>query len=58
MEPEGGMIKEFYHIMATSYFEGIFEVVRHKMGREDAKKYVAMMGKYHNAGFLAIAGNK
>lgn len=55
MEPEGEMTKEFYHIMTTSYFEGIFEVVRHKMGREDAKKYVAMMGKYHHAGFLAIA---
>lgn len=58
MEPEGEMTKEFYHIMITSYFEGIFEVVRHKMGREDAKKYVAMMGKYHHAGFLAIAGNE
>lgn len=58
MEPEGEMTKEFYHIMTTSYFEGIFEVVRHKMGREDAKKYVAMMGKYHHAGFLAIAGNE
>lgn len=55
MEPEGEMTKEFYHIMTTSYFEGIFEVVRHKMNREDAKKYVAMMGKYHHAGFLAIA---
>lgn len=58
MEPEGEITKEFYHIMTTSYFEGIFEVVRHKMSREDAKKYVAMMGKYHHAGFLAIAGNE
>lgn len=58
MEPEGGMTKEFYHIMVTAYFEGIFEVVRHKMSREDAKKYVAMMGKYHHAGFLAIVGEQ
>lgn len=58
MELEGEMTKEFYHIMTTSYFEGIFEVVRHKMSREDAKKYVSMMGKYHHAGFLAIAGNE
>lgn len=56
METEGEMTKEFYHIMTTSYFQGIFEVVRHKMGREDAKRYVAMMGKYHHAGFLAIVG--
>ncbi len=55
MEPEDEMTKGFYHIMATSYYEGVFEVVRHKMSREDAKKYVAMMGKYHHAGFLAIA---
>lgn len=57
IEPEGEMTKEFYHIMTTSYFEEIFEVVRHRLDREDAKKYVAMMGKYHHAGFLAIAGN-
>ena len=58
MEPEGEVTKEFYHIMVTSYFEGIFEVVRHRMGREEAKKYVSMMGKYHHAGFLAIVGNE
>ena len=56
MEPEGEMTKEFYHIMTTSYFEGFFEVVRHKMDREDAKRYISMMGNYHHAGFLAIIG--
>lgn len=56
LEPMGEMTTEFYHMMVTAYFEGIFEVVRHEMGREDAKKYVAMMGKYHHAGFLAIVG--
>lgn len=55
MEQE--MTKEFYHIMTTSYFEGGFEVVRHQMSREDAKKYISMMGKYHHAGFLAIVGD-
>lgn len=58
MEPESELTKEFYHIMVTSYFGGIFEVIRHKMCREDAKKYISMMGEYHHAGFLAIAGNK
>jgi AcrR family transcriptional regulator len=57
LEPEGDLTREFYHMMVTSYFEGIFEVVRHGMGVEDAKKYVSMMGKYHHAGFLAIAGD-
>ena len=58
LEAEGEMTREFYHIMVTAYFEGIFEVVRHKMSREDAKKYVAMMGKYHHAGVLAIVGEQ
>lgn len=56
LEPMGGLTAEFYHMMVTAYFEGIFEVVRHEMGREDAKKYIAMMGKYHQAGFFAIVG--
>ena len=45
-------------MMVTAYFEGIFEVVRHGMDREDAKKYVAMMGKYHHGGFLSIVGEE
>lgn len=57
MELEDEMTKEFYHIMTTSYYEGVFEVVRHKMSRENARKYVAMMGKYHHAGFMAIIGS-
>lgn len=56
LEPEGGLTAEFYYMMVTAYFEWIFEVVRHEMKREDAKKYVTMMGKYHHGGFLAIVG--
>lgn len=55
IEPEGEMTKEFYHMMVTAYFEGVFEVVRHEMDREKAKKYISMMGKYHHAGFEALA---
>ena len=58
LEPEGELTAEFYHMMVTAYFEGIFEVVRHGMDREDAKKYVAMMGKYHHGGFLSIVGEE
>lgn len=54
---EGRITAEFYHMMVTAYFEGIFEVVRHDIPREDAKKYVALMGEYHHAGFLAIVEN-
>lgn len=49
------MTRELYHMVVTAYFEGIFEVVRHEMGREDAKKYISLMGKYHHAGFQAIS---
>lgn len=53
-EVEGTMTRELLHMVFTSYFEGIFEVVRHGIGREDAKKYINMLGTYHHAGFLAI----
>lgn len=57
-ELKGGMTAEFYHMMVTAFFEGVFEVVRHRIDREEAKKYISMMGRYHHAGFLAIAGEK
>lgn len=53
-EIEGAMTRELYHMVVTSYFEGIFEVIRHNISREDAKKYIVMLGKYHHAGFRAI----
>lgn len=54
LKPEDGMTRELYHMVVTSYFEGIFEVIRHGMGREKAKKYISILGKYHQGGFLAI----
>ena len=54
-EMKEAMPRELYHMVVTSYFEGIFEVIRHEMSRENAKKYIFMLGKYHHAGFMAIA---
>lgn len=56
-EPEmgGAMTRELFHMIVTSYFEGLFEVVRHEINREDAKRYIQMLGTYHHAGFLAVA---
>lgn len=48
------MRENLLHIVMTSYFEGVFEVIRHKMSREDAKKYVGLLGTYHRTGFSAI----
>lgn len=54
-EVEGAMTRELYHMIVSSYFEGIFQVIRRDISREDAKNYVVMLGKYHHAGFRAIA---
>ena len=50
----GAVTEEFMHIVATAYFDGLFEVVRHNMPLEDAKRYVKMLQKYHMAGFDTI----
>ena len=42
------------HMVTTAYFEGIFEVVRHGMSREEAKKYIDLLGRYHHTGFGTI----
>ena len=45
---------EFLHIVFTSYYESLFEVVRHGMSRDKAKLYVAELSRYHLAGFRAV----
>lgn len=47
----GEVTEEFLHIVTTAYFEGVFEVIRHRMDRETAGKYVGMLERYHAAGF-------
>ncbi len=52
---EGSMITEdFIHIMSRAMFDSMFEVVRHKMDRETARKYLHMLEKYHQGGWGAI----
>lgn len=48
------MTETVLHIVTTAYFEGIFEVVRHGMSREEAKQYIDLLGRYHHTGFDAI----
>ena len=50
----GPAVREFLHILATAYCDGIFEPVRHKMPREKAEAYVRLFETYHMAGFRAI----
>lgn len=43
--------EEFIHIMTRAMFESMFEVVRHKMPKEKAVRYLQMLEKYHYGGW-------
>ena len=46
--------EDFIHIMTHAMIESVFEIVRHKMGKEQAYKYVDMLEKYHYGGWNTI----
>mgnify|MGYP005784594339 CR=1 FL=1 len=50
----GLVTEEFVHIVVTAYFNGMFEVVRHGMSKEDAQKYLRLLNRYHMQGFTTI----
>ena len=50
----GVVTEDFLHIVTTAYFTSLFEVVRHNMKKEEAKRYAHMLQKYHAAGFDTI----
>ena len=50
------LTERLLHIVTTSRFEGIFEIIRHGMSREEASEYIALLSRYHRSGFLAIFG--
>lgn len=50
--------KNLLHIVTTSRFESIFEVIRHGMTRAEAAAYVQLLSKYHRTGFYAVFGGK
>ena len=51
------LTEKLLHIVTTSRFESIFEVIRHGMSREEAHKYIALLSRYHRTGFLEIFGS-
>lgn len=53
-EGEEEIPEEFIHIMTTALFESAFEVVRHRMPREKADRYIKMLEKYHYGGWNEI----
>lgn len=50
------MTEKLLHIVTTSRFESIFEVIRHGMSREEAAEYIELLSCYHRQGFLAVFG--
>ena len=50
----GAVTEDFLHMVSTAYFEGVFEVVRHNMSKEEAVKYINMLKTYHMVGFDTI----
>lgn len=47
---------ELIHILASSYFYGVFEVVIHDMPKDDADDYIADITAFHRAGWDKIFG--
>ena len=48
--------QKLLHIVTTSRFESIFEVIRHGMSRGEAAEYIDLLSRYHRMGFFAIFG--
>lgn len=44
------------HIVTTSRFESIFEIIRHGMSLDEAREYIGLLSRYHRTGFLAVFG--
>lgn len=48
------LTEKLFHIVTTSRFEGIFEVIRHGMSRAEAAEYITLLSRYHRSGFFAV----
>lgn len=52
------LTEKLLHIVTTSRFESIFELIRHGMSRAEAIEYIRLLSRYHRAGFFAIFGSQ
>lgn len=48
--------KELCHMIASGMFDGVFEVLRHDMPKDRAKKFIAQLQEFHTAGWMKIMG--
>lgn len=52
------LTEKLLHIVTTSRFESIFEVIRHGMSRDEAREYIHLLSRYHRTGFFAVFGKE
>ena len=52
------LTEKLLHIVTTSRFESIFEVIRHGMSMEEAREYIHLLSRYHRTGFFAVFGKE
>lgn len=55
---KGIITKEFIHIIVSSYYSGIFEVVLHDMEKEEGMRYIMQLREFYYAGFKTIFNRK
>lgn len=48
--------RELSHMIVSGMFNGIFEVLRHDMPKERAKRFIAQLLEFHTAGWLKMMG--
>lgn len=48
--------KSLCHMIASGMFDGIFEVLRHDMPKDQAKKFIAQLREFYTAGWMKIMG--
>lgn len=51
-----GLDRSLCHMIASSMFQGILEVIRHDMPKERAKVFVAQLREFYTAGWIKIMG--
>lgn len=48
--------KDLCHMIASGMFDGIFEVLRHDMPKERAKRFVTQLREFYTAGWMKMMG--
>lgn len=56
--PCGDVMETLLHMVTTSYFNGLFEIFRHHMPKDQGLRYSKLLGIYHRAGFEKIFFSK